>query len=79
MSEPAPAVFDVVLFYKYTDIVDPSAVIAYLEALCGPDGLNLIGRVLIANEGVNGTLAGPHIVNPAGMTVCSVPMKKSCC
>lgn len=63
--------FDVVLFYKYTRISSTERVIAFLQELCGPESLGLTGRVLIAPEGVNGTLAGRHHVNEAGMSFVS--------
>jgi UPF0176 protein len=46
----------VILFYKYVPIVDPEAFAADQRALCSSLGLK--GRVLIAAEGINGTLAG---------------------
>ncbi len=58
--------YDVVLFYKYTRLAKPDDVIVFLQALCGPDGLGLTGRVLIAPEGVNGTLAGLRRVDDEG-------------
>src|SRR3954470_12235644 len=53
MSEPWP----VILFYKYVAIADPNSFARAQRALCGQLGLK--GRVLIASEGINGTLAGP--------------------
>jgi UPF0176 protein len=47
----------VVLFYKYIPIVDPTLFAAEQRKLCSSLGLK--GRVLIAEEGINGTLAGP--------------------
>ena len=49
--------FPVILFYKYVEIADPDALATTQLALCA--GLGLKGRVLIAAEGINGTLAGP--------------------
>lgn len=46
----------VVSFYRFVDIAEPEKVCAGLQALC--DRLALLGTVLVANEGVNGTLAG---------------------
>ena len=48
--------FPVILFYKYVDIADPPAFAAAQRELCAELGLK--GRVLIAAEGINGTLAG---------------------
>ena len=53
MSETYP----VILFYKYVPIRDPQIFTAEQRALCA--SLELKGRILIASEGINGTLAGP--------------------
>lgn len=53
MTEPFP----VVLFYKYVEIADLAAFATAQRELCVELGLK--GRVLIATEGINGTLAGP--------------------
>jgi len=50
--------FPVILFYKYVPIADPTAFTNAQRELCGALGLK--GRVLIAAEGINGTLAGPR-------------------
>ena len=49
--------FPVILYYKYVAIEDPVALVDAQRALC--QSLGLKGRVLIATEGINGTLAGP--------------------
>ncbi len=46
----------VVSFYRFTDIDDPKRLRGRLKTLCERAGL--LGTVLVANEGVNGTLAG---------------------
>ena len=46
----------VVSFYRFVDIAGPDRVCAGLQQLC--DRLALLGTVLIASEGCNGTLAG---------------------
>ena len=46
----------VILFYKYVPIAGPDRFAAEHAALCKSLGLN--GRVLVAGEGINGTLAG---------------------
>ncbi|HEX8489814.1 MAG TPA: hypothetical protein VF626_02240, partial [Chthoniobacterales bacterium] len=48
--------FPVILFYKYVELADPSGFAAAQRELCVELGLK--GRVLIAAEGINGTLAG---------------------
>ncbi|MDQ2658976.1 MAG: rhodanese-related sulfurtransferase [Verrucomicrobiota bacterium] len=47
----------VILFYKYVAIDETEVFAAEQRALCSSLGLK--GRVLIAAEGINGTLAGP--------------------
>jgi UPF0176 protein len=47
----------VILFYRYVSIADPAAFAVEQRALCSALGLR--GRILIASEGINGTLAGP--------------------
>ncbi len=46
----------VVSFYRFLDLEDPQAISMTLQQLC--DEKRLMGTVLVANEGVNGTLAG---------------------
>src|SRR6266480_2642808 len=53
-----PAEFPVILFYKYVAIADPAGFVASQRELCSALGLK--GRILIATEGINGTLAGPR-------------------
>ena len=53
MSETYP----VILFYKYVPIPNAEVFAADQRALCL--SLELKGRILIASEGINGTLAGP--------------------
>ena len=53
MAEVCP----VILFYKYISIADPGEFSSAQRALCSSLGLK--GRLLIASEGINGTLAGP--------------------
>jgi UPF0176 protein len=47
----------VILFYQYVPLADPAKIAATQRALCTRLGLK--GRVLLAHEGINGTLAGP--------------------
>ena len=46
----------VLLFYKYTQITDPKALMKSQRALC--EELDIKGRIIIASEGINGTVAG---------------------
>jgi len=48
--------YPVILFYKYVEIADPEIFSARQRLLC--ESLGLKGRILIASEGINGTLAG---------------------
>ena len=47
---------NVVSFYRFVDIADPHALRTRLGPLC--DKHELLGTILVANEGINGTLAG---------------------
>jgi UPF0176 protein len=46
----------ILLFYKYIYITYPEQIRKWQERLCKQ--LNLKGRILIAHEGINGTLGG---------------------
>ena len=46
----------VAAFYRFVDVDDPTQLRDELKALCDEQGL--VGTVLVATEGVNGTLAG---------------------
>lgn len=48
--------YQVLLFYKYVSIEDPEALKEWVTARA--KALGLIGRVIIAEEGINGTLEG---------------------
>lgn len=48
----------VLLYYKYVEIVEPDRFAAEHKSFCLELGLK--GRVLIAAEGINGTVAGPE-------------------
>ena len=48
----------VLLYYKYTKIEDVQALVDDQKALCKRLGLK--GRILISDEGINGTIAGPE-------------------
>ncbi|HWM24352.1 MAG TPA: rhodanese-related sulfurtransferase [Chthoniobacterales bacterium] len=52
------AAYPVILFYKYVAITDAESFAAEQRRLC--ESLRLKGRILIAAEGINGTLAGPE-------------------
>ncbi|WP_052255597.1 rhodanese-related sulfurtransferase [Salinicoccus sp. YB14-2] len=48
--------YRVLLYYYYTDIVDPDGLSKEHLRIC--KDMNLKGRILIANEGINGTVSG---------------------
>ena len=54
MSDP---VIRVAALYRFAEVADPVALRHRLEALCGED---VRGTLLVASEGVNGTIAGPR-------------------
>lgn len=47
---------NVVSFYRFRDIADPDSLRTELQALCEKE--QLLGTVLVATEGINGSLAG---------------------
>jgi UPF0176 protein len=47
---------NVVSFYRFADVAEPDRLAADLLCLC--EDLQLLGTVLVASEGINGTLAG---------------------
>ena len=46
----------IILYYGFAPVADPKAVMLWQKALC--DSLNLKGRILISEHGINGTLGG---------------------
>lgn len=48
--------YQVLLFYKYTDVVNPEELAERVRSLAAE--LNLTGRVIVAEEGINATLEG---------------------
>lgn len=48
--------FEILLFYKYIHIADPEKLREKQRELC--ESLNLKGRIIIAKEGINGTVEG---------------------
>lgn len=46
----------ILLYYKFTPIVDPTTVKLWQKTLC--DSLNLTGRILVSPHGINGTVGG---------------------
>ncbi|GER91406.1 UPF0176 protein Cgl2992/cg3319 [Dictyobacter vulcani] len=49
--------YQILLYYKYVEVADPEAVKLWQRALCQLLGLK--GRIIIAAEGINGTVEGP--------------------
>lgn len=65
--------FTVLLYYKYVPIADPAAFVEEHLELCRL--LDLKGRVLVAEEGINGTLAGsPSAVGEYRAWCCNHPL-----
>ena len=52
MSAP----YEVLLYYRYFPIEDPRGYVSKHRALC--EDLGLLGRILVAREGINGTVSG---------------------
>jgi UPF0176 protein len=50
--------YPVILFYKYVPITEPAVFVEEQRSLC--TSLGMKGRLLVAEEGINGTLAGPR-------------------
>lgn len=48
--------YQVLLYYKYTSLKDPQAVMLWQRSLC--ERLALKGRIILAEEGINGTVEG---------------------
>jgi UPF0176 protein len=46
----------ILLYYKFTPLSDPEAVKLWQKNLC--EGLNLRGRILVSQQGLNGTVGG---------------------
>ena len=46
----------VILYYGFTTISDPQAILLWQKTLC--ENFNLKGRILISTQGINGTLGG---------------------
>ncbi len=47
---------EVIIFYKYTVVSDPKGFVTWLKGLC--ESIGIKGRILIAREGINGTVEG---------------------
>jgi len=56
VNKHAPKLDKVILYYIFTPIADPDAVLVWQKYLC--QSLNLKGRILISKDGINGTLGG---------------------
>jgi UPF0176 protein len=48
--------YQILLYYKYVEVADPLAVKLWQKALC--QSLGLKGRIIVAKEGINGTVEG---------------------
>ena len=47
---------EIIIFYKYTRVSDVPGFVRWQKETCG--ALNILGRILIAEEGINGTVEG---------------------
>jgi len=56
VNKHAPKLNKVILYYIFTPISDPDAVLLWQQNLC--QSLNLKGRILISKQGINGTVGG---------------------
>ncbi len=54
--ESLPGSWRVLLYYKYVAIPDPAGFLEEHRSLC--ESLELMGRILISHEGINGTVSG---------------------
>jgi UPF0176 protein len=52
------APFKILLYYCYTTIADPDSFVAEHLEYCRKSGLK--GRIIVASEGINGTVSGPN-------------------
>ena len=50
------AVHKILLFYRFTPLLDPDAIRLWQRELC--ESLGLRGRILISKDGINGTVGG---------------------
>ncbi len=50
------AVNKIILYYSFAPVGDPQAVMLWQRTLC--QSLDLKGRILISEHGINGTLGG---------------------
>lgn len=58
--------FEILLYYKYVQINDPEGERDQQKVIC--DKLNLKGRIIVASEGINGTVEGLKIDTKKYMT-----------
>ncbi|SFR96865.1 rhodanese-related sulfurtransferase [Sphingomonas jatrophae] len=60
MNDPASSqpALSVAALYRFARFADPAAIQAPLERICRAQGIR--GTLLLAAEGINGTIAGPH-------------------
>ncbi len=49
--------YQILLYYKFVQLADPVAVMKWQKILCV--SLGLTGRIIVAKEGINGTVEGP--------------------
>ena len=57
LSPPVATPFQVLLYYRYVRIENPEAFLKEHRQLC--ESLGLRGRIIVGDEGINGTVSGP--------------------
>lgn len=48
--------YEIIIFYKYTPVADPVGFVRWMKETC--EDIGIFGRILIAHEGINGTVEG---------------------
>ncbi len=70
MSNPTQNPYEILLYYLYTNIVDPEQLRREQLELC--ERLNLKGRIIIGAEGINGTVGGLRTDTQEYVDACAV-------
>jgi len=50
------AISKILLYYRFTPVADPKAVMLWQRDLC--ESLGLRGRIIVSEHGINGTVGG---------------------
>lgn len=58
--------YEIIIFYKYTPVADPVGFVSWMRQTC--EDIGIFGRILIAHEGLNGTVEGtPEQITEYGL------------